>query len=127
MNTKTVSVDNMLAGIQSYLEEFQDATFENVKAACEETSDTVLKELKADSPRRTGRYAKGWRATMEVSSMWARVILHDTQYRLVHLLEHGHALVNGGRTRPIPHVAPAQDHADDLFQRILKERIEAGK
>ena len=127
MRTRKVSVDQMLGAITKYLDEFQDATIENVKAACQETSETILPELRADSPHRTGRYSKGWRATMEQSKLWARVVLHNTQYRLVHLLEFGHAKVNGGRTRAFPHVDPAQAEADKIFVDLLKERIEAGK
>ena len=127
MADKRVDIDGLAAAISQYLDEFKEATTENVYEACKETSDVILADLKASSPRDTGKYARSWIATIDKAGSWARAILHDRQYRLVHLLEYGHAKVNGGRTRPQPHVEPAQSNADDLFLRLLTKRIEAGK
>ena len=127
MADKRVDIDGLTAAMTQYLDEFSKATKANVYDACVETSETILTELKATSPRDTGRYARNWIATIDSAGSWTRAILHDRQYRLVHLLEYGHANVKGGRTRAFPHVEPAQTNADDLFLRLLTKRIEAGK
>ena len=127
MADEKVSIDGLAAAVNQYLDEFRDAVYEDVVASCEEASEIVLPELKADSPKNTGKYARNWTVVFEKSATWARAIIRNRQYRLVHLLEYGHAKLNGGRTAPQPHVEPAQTEADELFLKLLKRRIEAGK
>lgn len=124
---KKVDINDLAATIAGYLDEFKQTTDENILEACKETRDSVLPELKANSPKNTGKYAKAWYSTIEKFGSRTEIILRNRQYRLVHLLEFGHAKRNGGRTKPQPHVEPAQTHADDLFLKLLKRRIEAGE
>lgn len=48
----------------------------------------------------------------------------DPHYRLTHLLEYGHATVNGGRTRAFPHFKAANDEAVAKFEENVTRRIE---
>jgi hypothetical protein len=60
----------------------------------------LAKELKEKSPKRTGKYAKGWRSTVrKESAVGAEVVVHNKIYRLTHLLEKGHAKRGGGKSR----------------------------
>lgn len=43
---------------------------------------------------------------------------------LPHLLEHGHALVGGGRARAFEHIAPAADEAFEDFEATLSQAVE---
>lgn len=57
----------------------------------------------------------------------ATVYAGGTQGRLTHLLEFGHAKVNGGRTRAFPHFSPAEEEAVKTFVENVKARIESIK
>ena len=72
-------------------------------------------------PERTGRYAKSWRTktTKESSSALEITVYSPTRYMLAHLLEHGHAMRNGGRVAAKVHIAPAeQDGIEELETEI---------
>ena len=46
---------------------------------------------------------------------------NDKHYQLTHLLEKGHALVNGGRARAFPHIGPVAERAEEnLIDNILQ-------
>lgn len=97
---------------------------EDVTEALEETkgklADEAVRKLKTTSPRKSGKYARGWRSR----KVGKKYIVHNTRYQLTHLLEKGHAKRNGGRVAAIPHIAPVekeiQNKAIDEFKRILK-------
>ena len=50
-------------------------------------------------------------------------ILYNRKYQLTHLLEYGHATINGKRTRAFPHWKQADEKAQNLFN-ALKQRLE---
>lgn len=94
---------------------------------------TALADVKARSPVRAkggGAYQKSWamRKETNVRGDVTRVIIHNKKhYRLTHLLENGHQMRNGHRSKEYPHIAPAQEQADrDLEAGIIRVIGEAG-
>ena len=96
------------------------------------TADTVSKEARdrlktaGTFEDRTGRYRRGWRATLRKSrlSVEARVY-NQTDYRLTHLLEFGHQMRGGGRSKAFPHIAEVNDWAIREFEKGLLNGIKA--
>ena len=79
-----------------------------------------FKILKADSPEKTGDYAKGWR--MKKTSK-GYIVHNKTDYQLTHLLEHGHARKGGGRdVKAKVHIRPAEENAIKAFCKENKKR-----
>lgn len=78
----------------------------------EEISKEAVEELKATSPKYKGSYAKGWKVK-KVGT--ARVVYNSTDYQLTHLLENSHALRNGGRSTPQPHIGPVEERTVEKF------------
>ena len=94
---------------------------EDVKQALEKASKEVAKEgvtkLKQTSPKRSGKYAQGWRSNKQKDKI---IINNKNKPGLTHLLEKGHAKRNGGRVSPVKHIEPVEE----LVQKELVKRIE---
>jgi hypothetical protein len=94
------------------------------------TAARAKKELRTASPKKTGRYAKGWAVNGEsektrLSGQARSVVVYNrTDYQLTHLLEHGHALRQGGRAKAIPHIEPVARRTGERFVKAVKAEIE---
>jgi hypothetical protein len=108
--------------LDAYGKEVDDA----LKRASVTTADEIKETLRATSPKKTGRYAKGWEVTSRAGPLGGKIwIIHNpSRYRLTHLLERGHALKGGGRTRAFPHIKKAENQAKRNLVRNLKRELE---
>lgn len=109
--SRSVSIEQMADAIMEELQEYADAAALDVKAAMRKSANTVKKQISEKAPvGKTGRYAKSWRVktTEENSQKLVQTVYSPKRYMLAHLLEKGHAKRSGGRTRAIPHIAPAE-------------------
>ena len=111
MSGQKVSVDGLADAVMEGLEEYNKLATDKVKAAVKKAGTTVRKEISSTAPRRSGKYAESWRSktTAESSTSMQVTVYSPSRYMLAHLLEHGHALRNGGRARAFPHIAPAEE------------------
>ena len=118
---RTVRIDDLANEVMEGLQEYADLATDSMKAAVKKTGNTVKTDISANAPERTGRYAKSWRTktTRESSSALEITVYSPTRYMLAHLLEHGHAMRNGGRVAAKVHIAPAeQDGIEQLETEI---------
>ena len=108
-----VKIDNFDAALSKILEEYADNITEGTQKAVEEAAKVAKKEAKYGSPvGKRGRYQKGWSVKQKKSRLGVVATVYNrTDYQLAHLLEKGHALRGGGRSRAIPHIAPAEKNA----------------
>lgn len=102
------SIDSLAAEISKALQTYTSEVTEGLEEAKTKVSKNAVKQLKSTSPKNTGKYAKGWRVK-KVGT--AQVIYNATRGSLTHLLEKGHAKVNGGRVSGKPHIRPAEQVA----------------
>jgi len=126
MSNKKVKVDDLSNVILEYLENFKDVTEEAAEKGLSETANTALQQLHNAHPSGSGEYGswdeynKSWKV-LKLKRDKKAVIHNEKHYRLTHLLEKGHATVDGGRTRAFQHIAPVADKCDDeLLQNIKK-------
>ena len=87
-----VKVDDLAATVEKTLSDYAEDVNDIVKQEIKDAGKEAAKELKEKSPKRTGKYAKGWRSTVrKESAVGAEVVVHNKIYRLTHLLEKGYA------------------------------------
>lgn len=123
-----VQVDQLANEILKTLTDFHDMTNKELKSLAEETSEEVKNEISNTSPvGATKKYSRSWRIKkLRENANSILFVVHSRRYQLTHLLEFGHAKRNGGRTRAIPHIAPAEQKGIESFEKKLKARIENG-
>lgn len=99
------------------------------KMAEEKCAAMTAAAIRAAAPRsktsRSGSYANGWsvRPTPDGTGL---VVYNKDNYQLTHLLEKGHAKVNGGRVAPRIHIRPAEERGKNVFVVMIKNGIQNG-
>lgn len=114
-----MGVDSLSKEIEKALKEYT----EEVEIALDNTKKDLarqgIKELKAKSPVRTGKYAKSWTR----KKRGKKIILHNKEYQLTHLLEKGHAKRGGGRVAARVHIAPVEKHLQQDAEQVFKKKL----
>lgn len=122
----------LLAG--KYLDEFANSTEEELRQVLEGAGEEAVKYLKKNSPKKTGRYARGWRSEPEAVSgavgFYVRVY-QKLRPGLTHLLELGHrSFINGKdqkrQVRAHPHIEPAHQVAAEYIDKKISELSRKG-
>ena len=124
-SNQTVSVENLSSAVRRQLEEYCNFTADEVKQIVGEVGESVKKEIMENAPVDTGAYRKSWRVTKESETATSMsVVVHsEKRYRLTHLLEKGHAKRGGGRTKAMPHIAPAEENAVKELENDIKKAL----
>ena len=123
-----VNIGNLNKAVNDMLETYCSEVAEVVDEALPKVGQDAVKELKQTSPNRTGDYAKGWAKKVEKERLGSRLIVYNkTRYQLTHLLEKGHAKVDGGFVPGKPHIKPAQDKAEKKAMDLIEEGIKSVK
>ena len=124
MNDVKVRNGDLQAKLRDVLDEFAASETEKIVDITKEVADELVADLKDTSPRRSvseKHYADGWKLQTEKvrGGGISAVIYNGTKPGLSHLLENGHAKVNGGRVAAIPHIKPAEDKwTQELIKRL---------
>ena len=104
-----VNPDNLDKAVNDVLSDYYHGTNEEIKKAALRAIRQCRDEIKAHITfnQHTGDYVKAMavkktdESTSGVEYTW---FVKPPHYRLTHLLEKGHALRNGGRTKAFPHI-----------------------
>lgn len=122
----TVKIDDMADLIAEYMSNYSEEVTEDIKKAVDvvakEVNETIKSHVTFDQP--TGKYVKSFRIKKGYEGRYSKTkIWHVAapHYRLTHLLEYGHAKVNGGRTRAYPHIKYGQEIAEKRMQELAEE------
>ena len=120
-----VTVDNLAAEIMKGLTEYKDLATAYMKTAVRKAGKSVKKDIQANAPKKTGAYSKSWtvKTTKETSESLELTVHSPKKYQLAHLLEKGHAKRGGGRTKAIPHIAPAEEKAVKDLEADIKRAL----
>lgn len=119
MANSTINCEQLALEVQKQLKEYTEDVREGVFKTATKISEKAVERLKAESPNRTGDYAKGW--THSADNYGVVVHQKGKEYRLTHLLEKGHQLRRGGR---LVGESPAKPHIAKIEEECVKEYIE---
>ena len=119
------SIDDMASEVMKGLNEYAELADVSMKKAVRKTATAVKNEISANAPKKSGRYRKSWTAkkTKENSHTLEMTVHSKDRYQIAHLLEHGHAKRNGGRVEGIPHIAPAEEHGEEMLESLIEEAL----
>jgi len=125
MATDRVKIDQMAHVIMEGLQEYADLATDDLKKAVKKAGDEAKKDIQSNAPVKTGAYKKSWtvKTTKETSNAMEVVVHSRNRYQLAHLLEFGHAKRGGGRTKAIPHIAPAEQRAAEILEREVEAAL----
>jgi len=124
---KTIKVEQFANEMTDLIKQYTTDMSDKVSALIGETAEDVLEEVIATAPIRTGTYAEGFKITKKDDYYRTRrVVWNKKDYALVHLLEFGHALWQGGRSPAIPHLRPAYEKYGRRLPDDIKKLIKRG-
>lgn len=130
--------DQLSEQMEQVLTVYAEDINEKLREITRESMAQLVKETKATAPRgrRNGQFRKNIAADysglrkspnglkgQDVRATW---YVKAPDYRLTHLIVHGHATKDGGRTRANPFLENACDKVLPEYERKVQEAIENG-
>ena len=125
---KKVSIEGLADAVMKELDEYSKVIDTDMRKAVTKAGQTVRKNIMAGAPKRHGDYSKSWatKKTKQTSRSLEVTVYSRNRYQLAHLLEHGHAKRNGGRTRAQVHIAPAEEAGIRQLEEDIVRSIKHG-
>ena len=124
---KKIPIDRLSAEINKILTEYGEQVQQDVDEAAKKVTKAGVKAVKGNASSTfggSGKYVSGWTFKFEKGRLSSQgTIYNGTVPGLPHLLEHGHALRNGGRASGRPHIAPVEQKIIEDFTREVEKRI----
>lgn len=119
--------DSIAVQMQKILNEYDQEVQETVNEAVDAASKSTVQTLRNTSPKKSGKYARGWTRTKEGGGRVVSYIVHNKHYQLTHLLENGHIVRNKkgtyGRTNGIKHIEPAEQAGAQEFESYIERKL----
>lgn len=124
---KKIPIDRLSAEINKILTEYGEQVQQDVDEAAQRVTKAGVKAVKGNAKSSfggTGKYAAGWTSKFEKGRLSSQgTIYNGTVPGLPHLLEHGHANRNGGRTSGREHIGPVEKKIIEDFEKAVKAAI----
>lgn len=123
------SINGFKAELEHTVEVYSNSVSQDTSIIASNVAKRAAGELQKTSPRRSGKYARGWAVRKEDKTKFnsSNIVHNKSKYQLTHLLEHGHVGKLGRKRFNVsakPHIAKAEKKAIEEFENELKEAIE---
>lgn len=113
--------DEIAQAIMSELKLYANVVKEDVNKLAETVAKEGAYRLSVVSPKLTGSYKTGW--TFKKDKNGKFIVHNKTDYQLTHLLEYGHAKVNGGRVAARPHIKAVEEEMIKEFVHGIEKMV----
>ena len=123
MRDETVTISTLDKAIAGALDEYNADVQSKIRTLVENAMRKLVRITKATAQRRTGKYAKSIssKVSADTPSNYAKMwYVRGDRAMLTHLLNDGHAKVNGGRV-------PGTHFLDYAKKQVIEEYLEAVK
>ena len=129
--SKSIGIDQLSDAINKELTLYHENIIAKIKTETKKSMTQLVKETKATAP--VGHRQKHYRDSitskkLEENDKMLKMAWYvkGSDYRLSHLLEKGHALRNGGRTRGTHFIQNASDPILEAYEKAIEEVIKNG-
>jgi hypothetical protein len=123
---RKVGIEGLQAALEQILEDYGDEIEQKNEEVVQKVGRRGAKALRENSAEKLNgnKYAPGWSVTFEGDRIHQTAIIYNKRMPgLAHLLEHGHAKRNGGRTDGIVHIQPVEQEIIKLFEGTLRRDL----
>lgn len=116
--------------VNKILDSYAKDISKDITTDAEKVAKDGADELKNTSPKRTGKYRKGWRTkTDKLNNGGSSTIYNATAPQLTHLLERPHADRTGTRTiipKSVGHIEKVEKQCIKDYERLVENTIKNG-
>lgn len=116
---RKATADNFAQAVEAVLNEYKDQVGDVLEDVIKAVGKEAAKDVTRNAPTLSGEYARSWRSEDTGTRLGPEATVYSTKPGLPHLLENGHALRGGGRSRAIPHIS----QVEEALPQMLEERI----
>ena len=127
---QTVKLEDLGAAISKELTIYHESVVEAIDAAGDKAVKELVKRTKATAPKYSGAFRKSIAGKqLKKTSRGSTYVWYvkAPHHRLTHLLVHGHATKDGGRTKADPFLSKALDQVLPEYEKDVMEALQNGK
>lgn len=117
--------DAISEALTQYGEDIADNVKKDIDIVAKECNEEIKRHIVFKQP--TGKYVKAFRIKTSYEDRYNKRktwYVANGHYRLTHLLEYGHAKINGGRVQAYPHIKYGEELAKRRMEELTREAIE---
>lgn len=124
-----VTIDNLASEIEKIMESYGDEVSKNMDEIVRKVGQKGAQALRNESKSTFGTndYPKSWTYKVERNRLYTTVTIYSRTPGLPHLLEHGHAIVSGGRkvgdARAFEHIEPVEKELIEDYEKEVMRKL----
>ena len=115
---------DLMAELQNYSQDITDNMKKSIDVVGKEVNATIKEHV---TFKGSGEYVKSFRVAKTHEDFYSKTktwYVAAPHYRLTHLLEKGHAMPQGGRSKAYPHIKYGADLAEKRMLELAEEAVE---